>query len=321
MIVEQLQFVQELLEKYQINLLNSIFINFTLTIVLLGLLINAIEPHLPAFITQSFRYGKHSHKGEQNALIGKLEVPKSWFSHFYVFAFGWSLLALSLNLKVLIHGTTAPDIVVDFLDFVAGGKERKVLVNSTSGFVATVLITMQCVRRFYETNFIQIFSSKSKINLSHYIVGYLHYFGCIAAVLANTEGFVRGTTPSSFSFQKITMMQFICCFMFHFSWAQQYKSNMILVNLRKDTAGNTVTEKHLMPQGGFFQFVSSPHMFFEVAMYVAISGVIPASSTWAYIVIWVIANQTENAWLTHKWYKENFKNYPKRRFAIYPYIL
>lgn len=183
----------ELIDKYNLHLVNTIFIGFTVIIVVLGSLMNLVEPLLPTFIKQSYRYGKHRHKGPEDKLVSKMEVPKSWFAHFYVFAFSWSMLALYLVLKGIIMHSVAPEYVLEFLDFVAGGAaNRKVLIDSNSALVASVLMALQCARRFYETNFVQIFSKKSKINLSHYMVGYLHYFGAILAIISNTEGFVRG---------------------------------------------------------------------------------------------------------------------------------
>ncbi|KAM7354456.1 polyprenal reductase [Cochliomyia hominivorax] len=313
----------ELIDKYNIHIVNIIFIGFTVIIVVLGSLMNLVEPLLPTFIKQSYRYGKHCHKGPEDKLVSKLEVPKSWFAHFYVFAFSWSMLALYLVLKGIIMHSVAPEYVLEFLDFVAGGSaNRKVLIDSNTALVASVLMALQCARRFYETNFVQIFSKKSKINLSHYMVGYLHYFGAILALLTNTEGFVRGSLPSSFSFTKISLVQYICIFLFHFSWSQQYKSNVILVNLRKDAkTGQVATEKHLLPSGGFFNYVSSPHMFFEIMMYVVLLGFLWQSFTWKLVVVWVLSNQIMNALLTHKWYQENFKNYPKFRKALIPFIL
>ncbi|XP_075152581.1 polyprenal reductase [Haematobia irritans] len=307
----------------RIHLVDSIFICFTVIIVMLGSLINLIEPLLPVFIKQSYRYGKHKHVGSNDIFVSMIEIPKSWFGHFYIFAFSWSIWALYLVLKGIIMHTTAPDYVIEFLDFVGGGSEnRKVLIDSNSALVAAVLMTLQCTRRFYETNFVQIFSKKSKINLSHYMVGYFHYFGAILAILLNTEGFVAGSLPSTFSFKKITVLQYACLFLFHFSWTQQYKSNMILVNLRKDSkTGKIETEKHLLPTGGFFDFVSSPHMLFEVLMYFALMGILANSFTWKLVVAWVFSNQLMNALLTHQWYKENFKNYPKHRKALIPFIV
>ncbi|XP_053960907.1 polyprenol reductase [Anastrepha obliqua] len=315
--------LNEFIEEYNFNALNFIFIGFIVVIVVFGSLVNLVESLLPNCLRQSFRYGKHSYKGPANALISSMELPKSWFKHFYIFAFTWSMLALFLVMKGLLMKTEAPEVVLVFLDFIAGGKtNRYVQVDSTCAFVATVLMTMQCGRRFYETNFVQIFSKNSKINWSHYLVGHMHYFGAILALLSNTEGFVRGTLPSAFSFKNISLLQYLCIFIFYISWTQQYKSNMILVNLRKDTkSGEVKTERHLLPTGGFFNMISSPHMFFEVVMYVALLGLLPRSVTWLLIFIWVYSNQLMNALLTHKWYKENFKNYPKNRKALIPFIL
>jgi hypothetical protein len=51
------------------------------------------------------------------------------------------------------------------------------------------LLTLQCVRRFYETHFVQVFSSSSKINFSQYLVGYIHYFGALTVVVSKAENF------------------------------------------------------------------------------------------------------------------------------------
>lgn len=181
-----------LIESLHINLIDFMFINFSLLLVFVGALLNFLEPHLPLFLTQSFRYGKHESKGEKSALVCLLEAPKSWFKHFYIFALGWSVFALYLTLKGIILKCTAPEFVLDALDFLGGTSQREVLLSSHETLIVITLLTLQCVRRFYETNFVQIFSSKSKINISHYLVGYLHYFGAVVAILLNAEGFVRG---------------------------------------------------------------------------------------------------------------------------------
>lgn len=86
-------------------------------------------------------------------------------------------------------------------------------------------------------------------------------------------------------------------------------------------AGDIVTEKHLMPDGGFFDFVSSPHMFFEMLMYCTLTVMLANNSSWWFVFLWVVSNQMSNGWLTHKWYLDTFKNYPKERRAILPGIL
>ncbi|XP_067624595.1 polyprenol reductase [Eurosta solidaginis] len=310
------------IEDYNFNLLNFIFLSFTIVIVSFGSLVNLVEPRLPNFLRQSYRYGKHSHKGPTNYLVNCTEMPKSWFKHFYAFALPWSVLALLLMVHGSVTKAEAPEFVLRFLDFMAGGRANRTMqVDFTCALVATVLMTMQCGRRFYETHFIQIFAKNSKINLSHYLVGYMHYFCAILALLSNSQGFVRGTKPSALSLSYITLLQSICILIFLNSCLQQYKSNIILINLRKDAkTGAVKTEQHLLPSGGFFDLISSPHMFFEIKMYIALLALLP-STTWFFVTVWVFCNQLMNALLTHKWYKENFKNYPKNRRALIPFIL
>lgn len=75
-----------------------------------------------------------------------------------------------------------------------------------------------------------------------------------------------------------------------------------------------------MPQDGFFDFVSSPHMFFEIVMYVALAIMLSGNKSWLLVLLWVIVNQVQNAIMTHKWYLETFPNYPKERKVIIPGI-
>lgn len=76
-----------------------------------------------------------------------------------------------------------------------------------------------------------------------------------------------------------------------------------------------------MPMGGYFDFVSAPHMLFEILMYTCLTVALLGNTSWLFVFVWVVTNQIENAWLSHKWYLEAFKNYPKERRAIFPGIL
>lgn len=185
------------------------------------------------------------------------------------------------------------------------------------------LLTFQCTRRFYETHFVQVFSSHSKMNLSHYLVGYIHYFGAVILILSEANGFTNETynMHQSISIDKSIFLLIPLIMLFVFSWYQQFKSNLILANMRKNNNGEIVSQKHFMPQGGYFDIVSSPHMLFECLMYVALYAIMHNNSSWIYIILWVLTNQICNALLTHDWYKTTYKNYPKTRKAIIPRIL
>lgn len=95
----------------------------------------------------------------------------------------------------------------------------------------------------------------------------------------------------------------------------------IIVDFLHGFIGDVVTEKHLMPEGGFFDFVSAPHMFWEIIMYSCLTVIMANNFSWWCVYLWVVSNQIENAWLTHKWYLQTFKNYPKDRRAIIPSLL
>ncbi|KAJ6646613.1 Polyprenol reductase [Pseudolycoriella hygida] len=302
------------------NFIDFIFISFTLVILFLAVLINWIEPYLPIFITQTFRYGKHSYKGAPNKIAQLSEIPKSYFKHFYVFALVWSISVMYLVTWTYLGGYPIPAFVINGLDIVCG-RSRKVKSTAATTFIAVFLIMLQCIRRFYETHFVQVFSSTSKMNLSHYIVGYFHYFGAFLAVISQAQGFVRGSLSESIKWNDITLLHCVAVGLFLYAWYNQFMSNLILASLRKNHSGEVITQKHLLPTGGYFESVSSPHMYFEVVIYVALYIILYNNSSWLFVMCWVISNQAENAWLTHQWYIETFPDYPKSRKAIFPNIL
>lgn len=200
---------------------------------------------------------------------------------------------------------------------------HKIPANATATFLAVLLLFVQCVRRFYETHYVQVFSSSSRMNITHYLVGCLHYFGAFAAVLSQARGFVRGSgnaRASTLQLDDIEAWHYVAIAAFMYCWLKQFESNRILAQLRCDASGKVVTQKHRIPRGGYFELVSSPHMLFEVLMYVALYLLLPANTTWLFVVCWVVVNQLENSWLTQKWYKETFPDYPAQRRAIFPSI-
>lgn len=311
-----------LLDLRSINLINFLFVQLFVLIVVLGGAIATVERYLPNAIRQSFRYGKHAFQGPQDRFTSLLEVPKSWFKHFYVFAAVWSVIGFYYMVNAYFMGRPTPGFVVDFLDIMATNR-RTVKTTPTETMVAITLITIQCLRRCYETQFVQVFSSKLKMNLSAYLVGYVHYFGEVVALLSQADGFVRMDATTSllpYRFELTPRIAFWIA-VFIYAWRYQFQSNLILANLRKDRTGAVTTQKHSIPRGGYFELISSPHMFFEIVMYVALYGLTWRNTSSLYVLGWVISNQMMNAWLTHQWYRENFKEYPTTRRALIPYLL
>jgi protein-S-isoprenylcysteine O-methyltransferase Ste14 len=91
-------------------------------------------------------------------------------------------------------------------------------------------------------------------------------------------------------------------------------SDSILRRLRDENSS-----EYQIPQGGMYQFVSSPNYLGEILIWVGW-----AVATWSLaglaFAVWTIANLVPRAWANHKWYHERFDDYPAGRKALIPGI-
>lgn len=301
-----------------LNLIRIAFALFTVFTVIVGSLMNTLEKHLPVFVAQTFRYGKFAYQGKPS-FLKPIDVPKRWFYHFYIFGALFSTAALLLLSSVYFLNWKPQPWLLWLLDFL-GSSTRRSNINGFSALVAIVLITIQVWHRLYETRCVSVFSN-ARINLTHYIVGYFHYFGSVTAILCESQGFVKQENIGSVRLSDMTALNVLGIVIFLWACYHQSCSAQILANLRKDNKGKVVTYKHSVPHGDWFEFVSSPHLLAEVLMYLGLSFILVSSSTWHVIFLWVLSNQVECALLAHWWYQETFLKYPKDRKAIFPYIL
>lgn len=113
--------------------------------------------------------------------------------------------------------------------------------SSLATYLAVSLLFVQCIRRFYETHWVQVFSGQSKMNLSHYAVGFFHYFGAFLVIIAHGPGFVNQHIDLEYSIKvspnQLTPIQCAATALFLFAWYNQFQLNMILANLRKNKSG------------------------------------------------------------------------------------
>ena len=74
-----------------------------------------------------------------------------------------------------------------------------------------------------------------------------------------------------------------------------------------------------IPYGGFFEYISSPNYFGEILEWIGWT-----IATWSLpglaFALFTIANLSPRAFSNHKWYIENFPDYPKKRKALIPFI-
>ncbi|MDB5282724.1 MAG: hypothetical protein JWO06_1799 [Bacteroidota bacterium] len=93
------------------------------------------------------------------------------------------------------------------------------------------------------------------------------------------------------------------------------QSDTILINLRKP--GET---GYKIPVGGLFRFVSCPNLFGEMVEWLGFALIANSLPAWSFF-IWTVVNLVPRALDHHKWYLQQFKNYPKERKAVWPFVL
>ncbi|XP_026294757.1 polyprenol reductase isoform X2 [Apis mellifera] len=143
--------------------------------------------------------------------------------------------------------------------------------------------------------------------------------GTLICIISESEGFVKGS-KGNFSWNKITYFHLLCSIIFILSTYAQLKSNFILRKLRKNKDGKINSTIYKIPHDGLFEYVSGALQITEIIIYITLSIILWQSSTFHYVTIWVLCNQIWTATLTHQWYIQTFKNYPKSRKILIPFI-
>ena len=116
-------------------------------------------------------------------------------------------------------------------------------------------------RRLYECAFINQ-PSKSTMNITHYIVGYAHYFCAATGVLCEAPGFVSNSVITNIDFTDLGPDVPVLLIMFCSAWYLQLVSHKIFAQL-KIRHPNI----HSIPSGSLFKYVSCPHYLCEVIIY------------------------------------------------------
>ncbi len=103
--------------------------------------------------------------------------------------------------------------------------------------------------------------------------------------------------------------------LFFAGFAINQHSDWVLLHLRKP--GET---GYKIPRGGLYRFVSCPNYFGEVLEWTgwALATWCVAGVTFA---VWTAANLVPRAITHHRWYREQFPDYPSERRAVFPYVL
>ncbi|MBT6170061.1 MAG: DUF1295 domain-containing protein [Flavobacteriaceae bacterium] len=94
------------------------------------------------------------------------------------------------------------------------------------------------------------------------------------------------------------------------------RSDNKLISLRLKNEEN----KYVIPNGELFNYISCPNFFGELVEWLGFAIITVNLGSLSFF-IWTFINLVPRAISHHKWYKDNFKDYPKNRKAIIPKLL
>lgn len=286
-------------------------LSWRLIIVLLGLmhlaqLLKYEENQILCFFKKIMEYGKLDEGKKRNRILRLFYLPKRHFTHFYLFACIWNLILIS-DFVLSSHVGFSNDGLV--IKRIVG--ERESSVTMCSLIIVILMMLTQATRRLYECLFISHFSSDATINLAHYILGMYFYF------VEPVSVFVGIGAMENIEFGSLEFHHFIGLVMF--SWSSFYQSDslIILSNLRKSPHDGT----YRIPHGGLFKYVTSPHYFTEILIYLSMLLALGVRhiAFW-HVFVFVLIIHFNMATMTHKWYISKFPAYPKDRKALVPML-
>lgn len=284
----------------------------------LGALFVSYPSLTPAIILHLYVYGKirktdNIKKGNNNFLL-----PKSYFSHFYFSGIICITSSLLMCLYVTCGGGQWPEFVHTIIAVMRYPVPES-YGDMFSNIVVLTCASCQVLRRFLECLFISVYSPDSKMSFVIYFVGVAFYTALPITSLSGTN--------LNDAFKCEELLQYVCwnhiVGVALFIWAsyQQRKVAFQFAQLRQNKSGRVHNTKHHIPYGGLFEYVSCPHYFTEILIYLSMNIIFSFRNTMMIsLFIFVLANQVISGYFSHKWYKETFKAYPKNRKSTIPFI-
>ncbi|KAM6150345.1 polyprenal reductase [Erethizon dorsatum] len=291
---------------------------------LLALLLQLAPPRLLpgcALFQDLIRYGKTKLAGPARpAAYRAFDVPKRYFSHFYVISVLWNGFLLWCLTQSVFLGVPFPNWLHGLLGTLGAAQSRGGEL-ALSAFLVLLFLWLHSWRRLFECFYVSVFSN-AVIHIVQYCFGLVYYVLVGLTVLSQVpmDGrnvYVMGKNPLMQArwFHILGMMMFI------WSSVHQYKCHVILGSLRRNKAGMVIHCNHRIPFGDWFEHVSSPNYLAELLIYISMAVTFGFHNlTWWLVVTYVFFSQALSAFLSHKFYQSKFVSYPKHRKAFLPFL-
>lgn len=181
-------------------------------------------------------------------------------------------------------------------------------IGSATYWTWSLLFGFQLSRRFYECLYVHKFSEKWGM-LIQLPAAWWFYIQVIFSMSSS----LLSDPPQELSLPLL----FISLLLFFLGSFLQHDSHLILAASR---SGDSTKNEYVIPTGGLFKYLSTPHYFAEILIYSGLTALVPSLIQSWLILFFVILNLGYTSHYTHKWYQSNFKSYPKSRKALIPFI-
>ncbi|CUV06122.1 unnamed protein product [Cryptosporidium hominis] len=164
------------------------------------------------------------------------------------------------------------------------------------------------IRRLYEEVFISYHNTNySRMSIFVFLFGISYYIIMPITLLATQDFYGKFVVLQYISFAAFSLVQ--------------HKSHVKLSNIRRANS-----EEYGIPYGGMFKFVSCPHYFSEIGIYLSLFFDAIFNSNNLHIataLLYIISCMYVNAIRAHKWYINYYKEsyLSLNRKAIIPYIV
>ncbi|KAM4710318.1 polyprenal reductase [Discoglossus pictus] len=298
-------------------LIDAAFVIALLVHLLLGC--RSSQSFICSIFQDVIRYGKTKSVVQRPAWVYYLDVPKRWFTHFYLVSLFWNGILLWFLLQKTLFGVDFPDCIRLLHHFLNVDSKEHILGGEFSTILSLALLWLLSLRRLMECLFVSVFSS-GVINLVQYCFG-LGYYLLVGLTILGQSPLNNRTVSVADLLMQARWYHAIGVMLYIWASLHQYRCHVILANLRKSKSGKILNLKHAVPCGDWFERVSCPHYFAELLIYISIAIVLGLwNTTWWLVVIYVLFNQALAAVLSHEFYHEKFDNYPVERKAFIPFI-
>ncbi|XP_015717744.1 polyprenol reductase [Coturnix japonica] len=186
------------------------------------------------FFQDLIRYGKTKRGGQQAAWLRRLQVPKRWFTHFYVVSILWNGFLLIRLFQAEFLGASLPAWIQIFHS--AFGRDLQNQNTDSEHFSALLvllLLWLHSFRRLAECLNTSVFSD-GVIHIAQYCFGLGYYVAVGSTVLCQVPADVRNGKGLS---AQISWYHIVGIVMYIWASLHQHRCLVILANLRKSKSG------------------------------------------------------------------------------------